>query len=281
MVRCYLLCLLTLALCYACGLVWADSPKASESSNCVTIVGVPPFVKTVSCEEARIAIKAAEPTLRRSPKQANITHGDPGVQGGKHVTTNSHQEQEVSQSDYTKVTGDSENKGRTGTQVVEQTLKAEGTQSGTLGQNNPLSSPESAEGRIAKPTEGHPPPPSPVSDRQQSGDGLSESTQASGENPIVSASAPNGGDHRSPHENTSPLQEQEEEEGATSQDSQATTNTDESHRAGNKQSTTTSDNTNIPNNEEESTSTTTTTTTTTFPPELTNNKKGDADSSSS
>ncbi|ORC81853.1 uncharacterized protein TM35_001051100, partial [Trypanosoma theileri] len=224
MVRCYLLCLLTLALCCACGLVWADGPNASESSNCVTIVGVPPFVKTVSCEEARIAIKAAEPTLRRSPKQANMTHGDPGVQGGKHVTTNSHQEQEVSQSDHAKVTVDSENKVRKGTQVVQQTLEADGTPSGTRGHNNHVSSPESAKGRITKPTEEHPPPASPVSDRQQSGEAPSESTQANGENPTVSASAPNGGDHRSTHENTSPMQEQEGEEGATSQDSQATTN---------------------------------------------------------
>ncbi|ORC83819.1 uncharacterized protein TM35_000561170 [Trypanosoma theileri] len=276
MVRCYLLCLLTLALCYACGLVRADSPKASESSNCVAYVGVPPFfVKTASCEEARIAIKASEPTIRHSPTQANITHGDPGVQGGKHVTTNSHQEQEVSQSDHTKVTGDSENKGRTGIQVVEQTLKAEGTPSGTLGQNNPLSSPESAKGRITKPTEEHPPPPSPVSDRQQSGEATSESTQANGENPIVSESAPDGDDHSSPHENTSPLQEQEGE-GATSHDSQVAPNTDESQGTGNKQSTTTSDTTNTPNTNEEST----TTTTTTLPPESTNNKKGDADSSS-
>ncbi|ORC83679.1 uncharacterized protein TM35_000601100, partial [Trypanosoma theileri] len=190
MVRCYLLCLLTLALCCACGLVWADGPNVSESSNCVTIVGVPPFVKTVSCEEARIALKAAEPTIRLSPTQANITHGDPGVQGGKHVTTNSHQEQEVSRGDKEELTVDSGNKVRTGTQAGQQTLEADGTPSGTRGHNNHVSSPESAKGRDIQVTEGHPPPPSPVSDRQQSGDGLSESTQASGENPTVSASAP-------------------------------------------------------------------------------------------
>ncbi|ORC83779.1 uncharacterized protein TM35_000571070, partial [Trypanosoma theileri] len=117
---------------------------------------------------------------------------------------------------------------------------------------------------------------SPVSNRQESGEAPSVSTQANGENPTVSESAPNGGDHRSPHENTSPLQEQG---GATTRGSQVTTNTEESYGTGNKQSTTNTENTNIPISEKSTT--TTTTTTTTLPPELTNNKKGDADSSSS
>ncbi|ORC82226.1 uncharacterized protein TM35_000961050 [Trypanosoma theileri] len=45
MVRCYLLCLLTLALCCACGLVWADSPKASDALIKPSTVGVPPLVR--------------------------------------------------------------------------------------------------------------------------------------------------------------------------------------------------------------------------------------------
>ncbi|ORC90040.1 uncharacterized protein TM35_000103080 [Trypanosoma theileri] len=41
MMRCYLLCLLTLALCCACGLVWADGPKASDALIKTSAVGVP------------------------------------------------------------------------------------------------------------------------------------------------------------------------------------------------------------------------------------------------
>ncbi|ORC84383.1 uncharacterized protein TM35_000451210 [Trypanosoma theileri] len=44
MVRCYLLCLLTLALCCACGLVWADSTKASNALIKTSTVGVPSLV---------------------------------------------------------------------------------------------------------------------------------------------------------------------------------------------------------------------------------------------
>ncbi|ORC83837.1 uncharacterized protein TM35_000551060, partial [Trypanosoma theileri] len=45
MVRCYLLCLLTLALCCACGLVWADNPQASNTLIKTSIVGVPSLVR--------------------------------------------------------------------------------------------------------------------------------------------------------------------------------------------------------------------------------------------
>ncbi|ORC81013.1 uncharacterized protein TM35_001331000 [Trypanosoma theileri] len=45
MVRCYLLCLLTLALCCACGLVWADSPKASDALIKTSTIGVPSLVR--------------------------------------------------------------------------------------------------------------------------------------------------------------------------------------------------------------------------------------------
>ncbi|ORC77328.1 uncharacterized protein TM35_002721000, partial [Trypanosoma theileri] len=45
MVRCYLLYLLTLALCYACGLVSADSPKASDALIKPSTIGVPSLVR--------------------------------------------------------------------------------------------------------------------------------------------------------------------------------------------------------------------------------------------
>ncbi|ORC83598.1 uncharacterized protein TM35_000641300 [Trypanosoma theileri] len=45
MVRCYLLCLLTLTLCCACGLVWADSPKASDALIKPSTIGVPSLVR--------------------------------------------------------------------------------------------------------------------------------------------------------------------------------------------------------------------------------------------
>ncbi|ORC82512.1 uncharacterized protein TM35_000901100 [Trypanosoma theileri] len=281
MVRCYLFCLLTLALCSTCGLVWADNPKTSESSNCVNYVGFPPFfVKIDSCDEARNATKAAEPTIQRSPgKPGPDTPGDHSGREVNQVTTNSHQEEQVPESDHEENTVNSETDIRRGSQNVEQTLKGDGTASSNPGQNNPLSSPESAEGRDIQVTEEHPLPASPVSDRQQSGEAPSVSTQANRENPTVSESAPNGGEHRSPHENTPPLQEQEVGS-ATTRGSQVAPNTDESYGTGNKQSTTTSDTNTTPNSE--GSTSTTTTTTTTLPPELTNNKKkGDADSSSS
>ncbi|ORC83518.1 uncharacterized protein TM35_000671240 [Trypanosoma theileri] len=43
-VRCYLLCLLTLALCCACGLVWADSRKASAALIKPSTIGVSSLV---------------------------------------------------------------------------------------------------------------------------------------------------------------------------------------------------------------------------------------------
>ncbi|ORC83688.1 uncharacterized protein TM35_000601190, partial [Trypanosoma theileri] len=52
MVRCYLLCLLTLALCCACGLVWADSPKASDALIKPSTVGVPSLVRRAIPEDA-------------------------------------------------------------------------------------------------------------------------------------------------------------------------------------------------------------------------------------
>ncbi|ORC81601.1 uncharacterized protein TM35_001111070, partial [Trypanosoma theileri] len=45
MVRCYLLCLLTLALCCACGLVWADGPKACDALIKLSTVGVNSLVR--------------------------------------------------------------------------------------------------------------------------------------------------------------------------------------------------------------------------------------------
>ncbi|ORC88752.1 uncharacterized protein TM35_000151830, partial [Trypanosoma theileri] len=154
MVRCYLLCLLTLSLCCASGLVWADSPKASESSNCVTFVGVPPFiVKTVPCDEARNAPTAAEPTQPAPGKPGPDSRGDPSGREVNQVTTNSHQEQEVSRGDKEELTVDSENKGRSGSQAGQQTLEADGTPSGTRGHNNHVSSPESAKGRDIQVTE--------------------------------------------------------------------------------------------------------------------------------
>ncbi|ORC83571.1 uncharacterized protein TM35_000641030, partial [Trypanosoma theileri] len=45
MVRCYLLCLLTLAVCCASGLVWADSPKASDVLIKTSTVGIPSLVR--------------------------------------------------------------------------------------------------------------------------------------------------------------------------------------------------------------------------------------------
>ncbi|ORC83364.1 uncharacterized protein TM35_000741110, partial [Trypanosoma theileri] len=250
------------------------------SSKCVNYVVFPPFfVKIDSCDEARNATKAVEATESSSGKPGPDSPGDYTGREVNQVTTNSHQEEQVPQRDHEENTVNSETDIRRGSPNVEQTLKGDGTPSSTPVNNNSVNTLQSVEGRITKPTEVHPLPASTVPNGQQSGEATSVSTQVNRENPIVSESAPNGGKHRSPHENTSPLQEQEVGS-ATTRGSQVAPNTDESYGTGNKQSTTTSDTITAPNSEE-STSTTTTTTTTTLPPELTNNKKGDADSSSS
>ncbi|ORC83755.1 uncharacterized protein TM35_000581180 [Trypanosoma theileri] len=75
MVRCYLLCLLTLALCCVCGLVWAETGKTSKSSNCVNYVGVPPFIKTVPCDKARTDPNPSEGSA--------VESSDDGETGGK------------------------------------------------------------------------------------------------------------------------------------------------------------------------------------------------------
>ncbi|ORC84208.1 uncharacterized protein TM35_000471030 [Trypanosoma theileri] len=251
MVRCYLLCLLTLALCCASGLVWADDPKASESSKCVPYVGLPPFFfRNPACNNSGNTPKYG-PTSK--PLSSVMPHLKPGAQGADRVITNPHQEQHLSRGDQTEVTVNSQINDGKGTQVAQQTLKEEGTPSGTPGHNKPDSNPKSKDGQDIKPTEEHLPPGSAaVPDGQQSGEGTAELTQSSEQNPTVSASATNSDDHRSPHENTSPLQEQEEG-GAPTQDSQVTTNTDDSQESGNTHSPTNTKNANTPTKEESTT----------------------------
>ncbi|ORC82033.1 uncharacterized protein TM35_001001050 [Trypanosoma theileri] len=60
MVRCYLLCLLTLALCCACGLVWADSPKASDALIKPSTVGVPSLVRHAIPADVELIVEGDE-----------------------------------------------------------------------------------------------------------------------------------------------------------------------------------------------------------------------------
>ncbi|KAH9589349.1 hypothetical protein LSM04_007237 [Trypanosoma melophagium] len=64
MLRCYLLCLLTLALCCASGLVWADSPKASDALIKISTVGAPSLV--------RHAIPAAEGEKAKAKRKNEV-----------------------------------------------------------------------------------------------------------------------------------------------------------------------------------------------------------------
>ncbi|ORC84027.1 uncharacterized protein TM35_000511280 [Trypanosoma theileri] len=77
MVRCCLLCLLTLALCCASGLVWADSPKVSDALIKPTTGGVPPLVRRAipssgfpgKAEEAVNMKKAQKEELMENPEE--------------------------------------------------------------------------------------------------------------------------------------------------------------------------------------------------------------------
>ncbi|ORC84277.1 uncharacterized protein TM35_000471720, partial [Trypanosoma theileri] len=96
MVRCYLHCLLTLALCCACGLVWADSPKASDALIKPSTVGVPSLVRravpaillTPCCDEDEwLSEEVAEnkdvhKDSRTSESSSSSTSINTGLSGG-------------------------------------------------------------------------------------------------------------------------------------------------------------------------------------------------------
>ncbi|ORC84426.1 uncharacterized protein TM35_000451640, partial [Trypanosoma theileri] len=79
MVRCYLFCLLTLALCSACGLVWADSPKASNALIKPSTIGVPSLVRhaipalldTVCDEDEEDILNEEVASVNRSSESAS------------------------------------------------------------------------------------------------------------------------------------------------------------------------------------------------------------------
>ncbi|ORC80777.1 uncharacterized protein TM35_001451000, partial [Trypanosoma theileri] len=69
MVRCYLLCLLTLALCCACGLVWADSPKTSDALIKTSTVGVPSRVHRAVPAEFDLIVEEEETLPTEAEKE--------------------------------------------------------------------------------------------------------------------------------------------------------------------------------------------------------------------
>ncbi|ORC83383.1 uncharacterized protein TM35_000731070 [Trypanosoma theileri] len=77
MVRCYLLCLLTLALCCACGLVWADSPKASDALVKTSTVGVPSLVRRAIPAEDGVGLEILHEDEDEDVDESNVTkvHG--------------------------------------------------------------------------------------------------------------------------------------------------------------------------------------------------------------
>ncbi|ORC83832.1 uncharacterized protein TM35_000551010, partial [Trypanosoma theileri] len=80
MVSYYLLCLLTLALCCACGLVWADSPKASHTLIKPSTVGVPSLVHhAVPAEEPPWFSSEDEDLQEDGDRQRRREHGSDKV----------------------------------------------------------------------------------------------------------------------------------------------------------------------------------------------------------
>ncbi|ORC83703.1 uncharacterized protein TM35_000601340, partial [Trypanosoma theileri] len=302
MVRRYLLCLLTLTLCCACGLVWADGPKASDSLIKPSTVGVPSLVRraipadgdwlvwNVDQEEENEE-EVAEPNvastdpggLRSSSSSTSIntglSGGGPGPKELERAEENRHLGGDVGHNRQTNDINPSGNPRVNG--QVSATLPA--ISPSALGGQQPVSPA---------------PEPAPVAPKVSSEHSSTERTEDSSTKD----------DHALQHAMKSPEKQQEgtnthDKQGGKTADtsmpetpvvqessantpqntpetSSSTSATPNANESGDAQSESTStQNTDV--GSANSSTTTTTTTTTTLPPELTNNKKGDADSSSS
>ncbi|ORC84239.1 uncharacterized protein TM35_000471340 [Trypanosoma theileri] len=307
MVRCYLLCLLTLTLCCACGLVWADSPKASDALIKPSTVGVPSLVY----------------------------HAFPAQDVDGYEILIEEEEEDGDHSGVTKVHGSESSSDSSQVEPVKQQISPPSGSSNSrtdLGANRPGLSRDPGSAVNRSPDEqnsqmgsGH--------EKTQEEDQLTRSPEKEGD-PSKEEKVTAGQTETSPERVSNiggqggsqlpelPEQQQEQQQGGTTQDSHTTTNTVDTTKGkgstdSNRTSVAPTDKTSeiSPNNSEvknadgsdaantesdvtpsgsvssnnqegdavntENTTTTTTTTTTTLPPELTNNKKGDADSSSS
>ncbi|ORC83573.1 uncharacterized protein TM35_000641050 [Trypanosoma theileri] len=318
MVRCYLLCLLTLALCCACGLVWADSPKTSDALIKTSTVGVPSLVRraipadgdwlvwNVDQEEENEE-EVAEPNvvstdpggLRSSPSSTSINTGLSGGGADRH-DPNKVQTQDGVQvlsqqkplaEENRQLGGDAGHNRQTNDINPSVNSRVNGQVSDTLS----AVSPSALGGQ-------QPVSPSPEPDPN----GPKVSSEHSSKERHVEASTKD--DHALHHAMKSREKQQEgtnthDKQGGetadtsmpetsvgqetsvtvpqnTPEESSSTSATPNAGESGDAQN----ESTNTQNADVgsgNSSTTTTTTTTTTLPPELPNNKKGDADSSSS
>ncbi|ORC83380.1 uncharacterized protein TM35_000731040 [Trypanosoma theileri] len=317
MVKCYLLCLLTLALCCACGLVWADSPKASDVLIKPSTVGVPSLVRrAIPVSDDWLDYDDEVNELEETDENDESEIGGPasvGPVGKQKPKRLERKDKDKLQGVPLEKDGDAE---KTKTEMVSPERQGNeqrdvATPELTRGEPSSLLS-ETPHTQPTQPAL----PPSPATDREPPGNAVDRPSAPSGQNPATHSSDSNNYDHSAasssePPNNavapsstasTTSITPTEGRETAPAGDSQAGDSTPEESGAIQPSSTSSLTNESAAGSEnaitgsgstpeggestsnpanEESTTTTTTTTTTTLSPELTNNKKGDADSSSS
>ncbi|ORC83577.1 uncharacterized protein TM35_000641090 [Trypanosoma theileri] len=290
-VKCYLLCLLTLALCCACGLVWADNPKTSNALIKTSTVGVPSLVRRaipafIFCfdndeDEECHCVKEEH----NGGDTEHVSADGDGVAGSHSSLDNK-----------SSIPGGPDNEPGLTQAGGEIQRGLESKSAGQLisskdehGKDSPLLPAISA-----KPPQGEDGVNSLVSQANKGDNGEKQSdnerrelSQTSIINPIQGENAQEEPNRNSevtpvaqspsdPNGNSevpqTPSPKPQEPSSVNPQGSK-----EKEHNA--QSNTANTDNSTLPSKDESTT--TTTTTTTTLPPELTNNKKGDADSSSS
>ncbi|ORC84269.1 uncharacterized protein TM35_000471640 [Trypanosoma theileri] len=303
MVRFYLLCLLTLALCYGCGLVWADSPKASNALIKPSTVGVPSLVHraipaillTPCCDEDEWLGEEVEENkgvpndTRTSESLSSSTSINTGLSGSGLGP------KELERAEENRQLGGDVGHNQ---QTNDINPSVNSRVNGQVGTTIPAISPSVVGGQQLFPS----PEPTPAGPKVSSEHSSTERTEDSSTKD----------DHALQHAMKSP---EKQHEGTNTHDKQGGKTTDTSmpepsvgqetsvtapqntpeesssksatpnaNESGDAQSESTSTQEGTADNTDTATTTsttTTTTTTTTLPPELTNNKKSDADSSSS
>ncbi|ORC83649.1 uncharacterized protein TM35_000621230 [Trypanosoma theileri] len=293
MVRCYLLCLLTLALCCACGLVWADSPKASDALIKASTIGVPSLVRRavtafIICagdeKEGDVDCQCVKEEHNGGDTEHGSAHGDGAAGSNSSLDNNS------------SIPGGPES-GSDPKQVgggIQRELESEnaGQLIGTKGEHDQVSAPPPAlSDNLAQSAGGVNNLDSQVNKgdngEKQSDNERREFSQTSTIKPIQGENAK---EELNKKPEVTPVAQSPSDPNGYSEVLQTPSPQAQETSSGNTQgvqekehnaqsNTANTDNSTLPSNEESTT--TTTTTTTTLPPELTNNKKGDADSSSS
>ncbi|ORC81499.1 uncharacterized protein TM35_001151060 [Trypanosoma theileri] len=309
MVRCYLLCLLTLALCCACGLVWADSPKASDAPIKPSTVGVPSLVhhaipafelipdelddyySTMVCGKNECKaedVNTGQPAETERSKQSEdslpertVSSSHPSLNPEKQPGSTSRQAGSHVGS-LLPSTLSSQEQGLAANQVDSQRIKngehvashnmggGDGKEDQRLETSVGENHSQSTAQESARDSPLKVPGSTPEKEKVLSEQESQPSQTESHETQDPQTTQPNVQGTNNGHDSSAPTTQ------STGDVSLSNTTTDVTH---NKQA---ENGTNVAKPaESESTTTTTTTTTTTLPPEPTNNKKGDADSSSS